>query len=114
MFREGDAFFEPGNAGKILVAGTVDVIDRDTISPSRDASTPNTSIRALGEYASLYRQQFRGVDRGFRESRCEAWSHAPHRRPRVLSWITKLRFIRSIALNQNERFIFVTITPGRG
>ena len=29
-FREGDAFFEPGNAAKILVIGAVEVIDRDT------------------------------------------------------------------------------------
>ena len=28
-FREGEAFFEPGNAGKILVVGAVEVIDRD-------------------------------------------------------------------------------------
>jgi predicted RNA-binding Zn-ribbon protein involved in translation (DUF1610 family) len=28
-FREGDTFFEPGNAGKILVIGAVEVIDRD-------------------------------------------------------------------------------------
>src|SRR3984893_12273947 len=28
-FREGDAFFEPGNAGKILVIGAVEVIDRE-------------------------------------------------------------------------------------
>ena len=28
-FREGDAFFEPGNAAKILVIGVVEVIDRD-------------------------------------------------------------------------------------
>jgi hypothetical protein len=27
-FRAGDAFFEPGAAGKILVAGAVEVIDR--------------------------------------------------------------------------------------
>src|SRR5208282_1529328 len=32
-FREGDAFFEPGNAGKILVAGAVEVIDRNTNQP---------------------------------------------------------------------------------
>jgi hypothetical protein len=32
-FHEGDAFFEPGNAGKILVAGAVEVIDRDTNQP---------------------------------------------------------------------------------
>src|SRR5271169_475786 len=29
-FREGDAFFEPGAAGKIFVIGAVEVIDRDT------------------------------------------------------------------------------------
>jgi transposase-like protein len=29
-FREGDTFFEPGNAGKILVIGAVEVIDRDS------------------------------------------------------------------------------------
>jgi transposase-like protein len=29
-FREGNAFFEPGNAGKILVIGAVEVIDRAT------------------------------------------------------------------------------------
>ena len=29
-FREGDAFFEPGNAGKILIIGAIEVIDRDT------------------------------------------------------------------------------------
>ena len=28
-FREGDAFSQPGNAGKILVIGAVEVIDRD-------------------------------------------------------------------------------------
>ena len=32
-FREGDAFFERGNAGKILVGGAVEVIDRDTNQP---------------------------------------------------------------------------------
>jgi len=29
-FREGDAFFEPGNARKILVVGAVEVVDRDS------------------------------------------------------------------------------------
>jgi predicted RNA-binding Zn-ribbon protein involved in translation (DUF1610 family)/transposase-like protein len=28
-FRAGDTFFDPGNAGKILIAGAVEVIDRD-------------------------------------------------------------------------------------
>jgi len=36
-FRVGDTFFEPGNAGKILIAGAVEVIDRDanTTRPRR-------------------------------------------------------------------------------
>jgi transposase-like protein len=29
-FRAADTFFDPGNAGKILIAGAVEVIDRDT------------------------------------------------------------------------------------
>jgi transposase-like protein len=29
-FRAGDTFFDPGNSGKILIAGAVEVIDRDT------------------------------------------------------------------------------------
>src|SRR5271167_4813208 len=32
-FREGDAFFEHGDGGKILVVGAVEVIDRDTNQP---------------------------------------------------------------------------------
>ena len=30
LVRDGDGFFEPGNGGKILVIGAVEVIDRDT------------------------------------------------------------------------------------
>ena len=29
-FRAGDSFFDPGNAGKILIVGAVEVVDRDT------------------------------------------------------------------------------------
>ena len=29
-FRAGDTFFEPGNAGKILIAGAIEAIERDT------------------------------------------------------------------------------------
>ena len=32
-FREGDTFFEPGNAGKILVIGAVEAIGRHTNQP---------------------------------------------------------------------------------
>jgi hypothetical protein len=30
QFRVGDTFFDPGDAGKILIAGAVEVIDHDT------------------------------------------------------------------------------------
>ena len=33
-FRVGDALFEPGNAGKILIAGAIEVIERDTHAPA--------------------------------------------------------------------------------
>ena len=51
-FREGDAFFEPGNAGKILVIGAVEVSIATPIRPNRDASTPNISIRVPAASAS--------------------------------------------------------------
>ena len=48
-FRVDDAFFEPGNAGKILIAGAVEVIERDTNSRSpgaRARRAPSTRARA--------------------------------------------------------------------
>jgi hypothetical protein len=51
-FRERDAFLDRGNAGKILVIGAVEVIDRDTNQSKRDASTRNTSIRVQAAFAS--------------------------------------------------------------
>jgi transposase-like protein len=51
--REGDAVLEPGNAGKILVIGAVEVIFRDTNQARpRRKSTPNTSTRVLAASAS--------------------------------------------------------------
>jgi len=43
-FRVGDTFFEPGNAGKILVAGAVEVIDRETGRSRPGAKAANISI----------------------------------------------------------------------
>ena len=47
-FRVGDAFFEPGNAGKILIAGAVEVIERDTnkSKPRRKGAKYSTRARA--------------------------------------------------------------------
>ena len=50
-FREGDAFFEPGNAGKILIIGAVEVIDRDTSQAKPRRSMPNISIHVLAASA---------------------------------------------------------------
>ena len=51
-FREGDTFFEPGNAGKILVIGAVEVIDRDTNQPRPRRRPRNISIRVPAASAS--------------------------------------------------------------
>ena len=42
-FRAGDSFFDPGNAGKILIVGAVEVVDRDTNEAKPRAKVPNTS-----------------------------------------------------------------------
>jgi hypothetical protein len=87
-FREGDAFFEPGNAGKILVAGAVEVIDRDTNQPKPRRKHAKIPRYALWANTPRYdRRQFRVVDRGLRESQREAWSHALTDGHGVLSWI---------------------------
>ena len=51
-FRVGDAFFEPGKAGTILIAGAIEVIERDTNKPKPGARARSTSTRARGAYAS--------------------------------------------------------------
>ena len=48
-FREGDAFFEPGNAGKILVIGAVEVIDR---------ASNQASDTYLNEFVFRYNRRF--------------------------------------------------------
>ena len=46
-FRVGDAFFEPGAAGKIFIAGAVEVIDRAAGKAKAETKEAgNTSIRA--------------------------------------------------------------------
>ena len=52
-FRVGDAFFEPGNAGEILIAGAIEVISATPTSRSPGARARSTSTRARGAYASL-------------------------------------------------------------
>jgi hypothetical protein len=47
-FREGDAFFERGNAGKILVIGAVEVIDRSINRSKPRRKQQNISISRSG------------------------------------------------------------------
>ena len=62
-FRVGDAFFEPGYAGKILIAGAIEVIERDTTSRSPGARARSTSTRARAPTPRRDRRQLRGVAR---------------------------------------------------
>ena len=76
-FREGDSFFESGNAGKILVIGAVEVIDRDTNPPQASTQARQIPRHALRPNTPRHdRRQFGGVDRSVRESQRETWSHA--------------------------------------
>jgi hypothetical protein len=51
-FRVGDTFFDTGNAGKILIAGAIEVIDRDTNEAQPRQKGPNTSIQGPAASAS--------------------------------------------------------------
>ena len=51
-FREGDTFFEPGNASKSWLSEPSRSSNATQIKPNRDASTPNISTRAPVESAS--------------------------------------------------------------
>ena len=63
-FVRAMTFFDPGNAGKILIAGAVEVIDRDT-----DQAKPRRKGCQIPRYDVLAhppchdREQFRRVDR---------------------------------------------------
>ena len=89
-FREGDAFFEPGAAGKILVIGAVEVFDRDTnnAKPRRkhakylDTHSGRIRLAAIADNSARRSS--------FRQSQCENGRDAPHRRPCVLSGVERL------------------------
>jgi hypothetical protein len=53
-------------AGKILVIGAVEIIERDTIKPNRDASTPNISTRVPAAFAWRFPTILR-LDRSLRK-----------------------------------------------
>ena len=62
-FREGDAFFEPGNAGKILIIGAVEVIDRNTKSGQATTQACQISRYTFWPHPLCHNhRQFRRVD----------------------------------------------------
>ena len=71
-FRAGDAFFEPGGAGKILVAGGRS--DRSQRRPVQaEAQGREVSRHPFGPSApGRDRRQLGQIDRGFRARQCEA------------------------------------------
>ena len=102
-FREGDTFFEPGNASKILVIGAVEVIERRRKSSQTATQARQISRHALRSHPPRHdRRQLRRLDRSLRERQCEAWGHAAHRRPQILSVSDGLS-ARSARRRQNGR-----------
>lgn len=89
-FRVGDTFFEPGNAGKILVAGAVEVIDRETgRSRPRRKGGKYLDTRSGRLRLALIEEQLGSIARSLRARQRQAWSHAAHRRSCVLSRLTR-------------------------
>ena len=85
-FRAGNTFFDPGNSGKILIAGAVEVIDRDTgqAKPRRKrGQIPRHAVRPHPPCHDC--GQLRRIDRGIREGQCETRNQVAHRRPCILS-----------------------------
>ena len=88
-FREGDAFFEPGNAGKILVIGAVEVIDRgvNQARPRRKHAKYLDTRSGRIRLAMIANNSARSK---LCKSQREARNHTDYRWPRVLSGIDRL------------------------
>ena len=85
-FRVGDAFFEPGYAGKILIAGAIEVIERDTNKPKpRRKGAKYLDTRSGRLRLAVSRRQLRGVARSLRARQREAGRDGDHRWTCVLS-----------------------------
>ena len=78
-FREGDAFFEPGNAGKILVIGAVEVIDRD-INQAKPRRKHAKYLDTRSGRIRLAMIANNSASRSFRKGEREARNHADYRR----------------------------------
>src|ERR1700692_2034696 len=89
-FRAGDSFFDPRNSGKILIAGAVEVIDRDTNEAKPRRKGAKYLDTRSGHPPCHDRGQFRRLDRGLRQRQREVRNDPAHRRPRILSWTDRL------------------------
>ena len=102
-FREGDTFFEPGNCQQ-----NPGYRSRRGHRTRRKSSQTATQARQISRHALRShpprhdRRQLRRLDRSLRERQCEAWGHAAHRRPQILSVSDGLS-ARSARRRQNGR-----------
>jgi hypothetical protein len=72
-FRVGDTFFDTGNAGKILIAGAIEVIDRDTNEAQPRQKGAKYLNRSGRIRLAMIADKFCSLDRSLREGQCEAW-----------------------------------------
>ena len=92
-FREGDAFFEPGNAGKILVIGAVEVIDRDVnqARPRRKHAKYLDTRSGRIRLAMIANNSAKSIEAFVKANvKRSTRNHADYRWPRVLSGIGRL------------------------
>jgi transposase-like protein len=102
-FREGDTFLERGNAGKMLVIGAVEVVERDTNKAKPPRKHAQISRHAFRAHSPRHvRRQFRRVDQSFRPRQRETRNHAAHGRPQIVSRPERLS-TRSARRRQNGR-----------
>ena len=113
-FRVGDTFLEPGNAGKILIAGAIEVIDRDTNTSKPRRKGAKYSLYTLRASPPRHdRRQHGRLYRGLRQGQCEAGSHADQRWPRVVSRIVGRLPARSAHRRQNGGTHRIAVEPSR-
>ena len=102
-FREGDTFFESGNAGKILVIGAVEVIERDTnkAKPRRKHAKYLDTRSGRIRLAMIADNSAASIE-AFVNANVKRGDHAAHRWPQILSGPERLS-ARSARRRQDGR-----------
>ena len=90
-FRAGDRFFDPGNAGKILIAGAVEVVDRDTneAKPRRKGAKYLDTRSGRIRLAMIADNSAASIE-AFVRANVKPGGHPAYRRPRFLSGTDRL------------------------